>query len=87
MVVAVVGGAVGVREWPGQALSETLVEQLGARQLLVVLDNCEHLVEACAELVSTELHHIRGNREVAAGARLRAPAARSLTASALRAEP
>ena len=31
--------------------AETLAEQLHARDLLVVLDNCEHLVEVCAELV------------------------------------
>jgi predicted ATPase len=42
---------VGVRERPDQALVDTLAEQLHARHLLVVLDNCEHLVAACAELV------------------------------------
>jgi predicted ATPase/DNA-binding CsgD family transcriptional regulator len=52
MVAAVVASAVGVHERPGQALIDTLVEQLRARHLLVVLDNCEHLVEACAELVA-----------------------------------
>src|SRR5918993_764756 len=43
--------AVDVHERPEQALTDTLAEQLHARHLLVVLDNCEHLVEACAELV------------------------------------
>ncbi|MGH2749743.1 MAG: LuxR C-terminal-related transcriptional regulator [Actinomycetota bacterium] len=52
MVAAVVGAAVGVHERPDQALVDTLAEQLRARHLLVVLDNCEHLVEACAELVA-----------------------------------
>ena len=51
MVAAAVAAAVGVHERPGQALTDTLAEQLRARHLLVVLDNCEHLVEACAELV------------------------------------
>ena len=51
LVTAAVGGAVDVHERPGQALTDTLAEQLRARHLLVVLDNCEHLVEACAELV------------------------------------
>ena len=36
---------------PNRRLTDTLAEQLHARHLLVVLDNCEHLVEACAELV------------------------------------
>lgn len=35
---------------------ELLAEFLGPRQLLLVLDNCEHLLEACAELVSVFLH-------------------------------
>ncbi|GAB3484162.1 ATP-binding protein [Amycolatopsis cihanbeyliensis] len=34
---------------------DLLVEQLRARRLLLVLDNCEHLVEACARLVGTLL--------------------------------
>ncbi|MGH2946555.1 MAG: LuxR C-terminal-related transcriptional regulator [Solirubrobacteraceae bacterium] len=51
MVAPAVGAAVGVRERPDQALVDTLAEQLHARHLLVVLDNCEHLVAACAELV------------------------------------
>ena len=33
----------------------TLAEQLAARQLLLLLDNCEHLVGACAELVAAVL--------------------------------
>ncbi|MGH9153760.1 MAG: AAA family ATPase [Acidimicrobiales bacterium] len=52
MVAAAVGAAVGVHERPDQALADTLAEQLRARHLLVVLDNCEHLVGACAELVA-----------------------------------
>ena len=51
LVAPAIGAAVGVHERPGQALADTLAEQLQARNLLVVLDNCEHLVEACAELV------------------------------------
>ncbi|MGH2456807.1 MAG: ATP-binding protein, partial [Candidatus Limnocylindria bacterium] len=51
MVAAAVGGAVGVHGRPAQALVDMLAEQLHARHLLVVLDNCEHVVEACAVLV------------------------------------
>ena len=51
LVARAVGEAVDVHGRPGQLLSDTLLEQLHARHLLVVLDNCEHLVEACAELV------------------------------------
>ncbi|HWC10396.1 MAG TPA: LuxR C-terminal-related transcriptional regulator, partial [Acidimicrobiales bacterium] len=52
MVAPAVAGAVGVHERSQQALSDALAEQLRARHLLVVLDNCEHVVAACAELVA-----------------------------------
>jgi predicted ATPase len=52
MVAGVVAAAVGVRERPDQSLDDTLAERLRAQHLLVVLDNCEHLVEACAQLVA-----------------------------------
>jgi len=52
MVAPAVGGAVGVHERSQQALTDALAEQLRARHLLVVLDNCEHVVGACAELVA-----------------------------------
>ena len=51
LVAPAIGGAVDVHERPEEALTNTLAEQLHARHLLIVLDNCEHLVEACAELV------------------------------------
>jgi predicted ATPase/DNA-binding CsgD family transcriptional regulator len=47
--------ALGVREEAGRAVLETLQESLRARRLLLVLDNCEHLVEACADLADTLL--------------------------------
>ncbi len=43
--------ALGIREEPGQPLQETLALQLRAKHLLIVLDNCEHLVAPCAEYV------------------------------------
>ena len=52
MVAGTVAATMGVRERADQALVDTLVEQLAGRQLLVVLDNCEHVVAACAELVA-----------------------------------
>src|SRR5680860_1759676 len=46
LVAPAIGAAVDVHERPGQSLIDTLAEHLRARDLLVVLDNCEHLVEA-----------------------------------------
>jgi len=50
--VAAACGIVGER---GRAPSETLTATLRRRRALVVLDNCEHLVEECAELCRTLL--------------------------------
>ena len=50
-VAAAIAAAVGVRERSGQDLADTIAEELRPRHLLVVLDNCEHLVGACAALV------------------------------------
>ena len=44
-------GSMGVYERPGDAIEETLVDHLRERRLLLVLDNCEHLLDACRELV------------------------------------
>ena len=38
--------ALGVQERPGEPLADTLVEALADKEMLLVLDNCEHLVEA-----------------------------------------
>ena len=42
--------ALGLREVPGQGPLESLSTQLSKRELLLLLDNCEHLVGACASL-------------------------------------
>lgn len=46
---------VGVREAPGRALADCLLAALGSRQALLVLDNCEHLVEQVARLAGAML--------------------------------
>jgi predicted ATPase/DNA-binding SARP family transcriptional activator len=50
-----VAAALGVRETPAQPPAEALVAMLWPKQLLLVLDNCEHLVTACAQLSETLL--------------------------------
>jgi len=50
-----IASALGLREQPGRAVSEVLGEHLVSRHLLLVLDNCEHLVEACASLAASLL--------------------------------
>lgn len=47
--------ALGVRERGGRAGVEAVVHALGTRTVLIVLDNCEHLADACAGLAETLL--------------------------------
>jgi predicted ATPase len=49
-VAAVVAGALGVREQPGMSAAEAVARVLAGQQLLLVLDNCEHVIGALAEL-------------------------------------
>src|SRR5829696_1005005 len=55
LVPQAVASTLGVREQPGRSLTETLSGYLGSRKVLLVLDNCEHLVEACAKLAEVLL--------------------------------
>jgi predicted ATPase/DNA-binding CsgD family transcriptional regulator/DNA-binding XRE family transcriptional regulator len=50
LVPAVVAAALGVRERPGVPAAGALAGVLARRQLLLVLDNCEHVIGAAAEL-------------------------------------
>ena len=55
LVPKVVATALDVPEQPGRALTETLKESLRRKSLLLVLDSCEHLLSACAELADSLL--------------------------------
>lgn len=55
LVTREVAAALGVREESSRPLAATVVDSIRARHLLLVLDNCEHLVAACAALVETVL--------------------------------
>ena len=56
LVPQAVAGALGVREEPGKPLAQTLAEWLKAKHLVLVLDNCEHVLEDAAHLVDALLH-------------------------------
>lgn len=49
-VPVAVAAAVGAKEAPGRGLVETLAGLLQARPGLLVLDNCEHVIDGAAEL-------------------------------------
>src|SRR5262249_2794668 len=62
LVPQAVAAAVGVREAPGRPLVATVTDALRPRRLLLVLDNCEHLLDACARLADALLRacpHLR----------------------------
>jgi predicted ATPase/DNA-binding NarL/FixJ family response regulator len=50
LVVPRIASAIGVAEEPGRPLLDTLADALRPRQLLLALDNCEHLIDACAQV-------------------------------------
>ena len=49
-VASRVAAVTGVSEEAGRPLAETLADALRPRRLLLALDNCEHLIDACAQL-------------------------------------
>jgi predicted ATPase/class 3 adenylate cyclase/DNA-binding CsgD family transcriptional regulator len=55
VVPVAVARALGLPDQPGQSAVDSLVGFLRNRRVLVVLDNCEHLLDACARLVSAVL--------------------------------
>jgi len=55
LVPQAVASVLSVREEPGTPLIKTLTDYLRAKSLLLILDNCEHLIGAAAQLVETLL--------------------------------
>jgi predicted ATPase/DNA-binding CsgD family transcriptional regulator len=52
LVASAVVAMLGIDDEPRQSAEDTLIQALSTRELLVVLDNCEHLVTAVAALVA-----------------------------------
>jgi len=50
LVPQAVARALGISEQPGRPLEGTLVEAMRSKELLLVMDNCEHLIQASASL-------------------------------------
>lgn len=55
LLVHAVAQVLGVRETPGRPLTDALIKHLHSLTLLLILDNCEHLVGPCAHLTDTLL--------------------------------
>lgn len=62
LVPQAIASVVGIPERAGCTVTEALAEALRPKHLLLVLDNCEHLLTACVPLIETLLHtcaHLR----------------------------
>jgi predicted ATPase/class 3 adenylate cyclase len=55
LVVQSVASVVGVRETEAKPVAQSLIDHLKEKRLLLILDNCEHLLTACASLAETLL--------------------------------
>jgi predicted ATPase/DNA-binding XRE family transcriptional regulator len=49
--------AIGLRDEPQHPVIDMLCDYLQRKQMLIILDNCEHLLDACAQLAVTLLKH------------------------------
>lgn len=70
LLTQVVAAALDIRDQAGRPPSESIVDVFGQRQALVVLDNCEHVIDDAAKLVDIllrdcpELHILATSREI-----------------------
>lgn len=65
LLAVAVAEALGLQEEMPQPSTESMIDCLRTKQLLLVLDNCEHLVEACARLADALLGAAPGVRLLA----------------------
>jgi predicted ATPase/DNA-binding SARP family transcriptional activator len=65
LVAAQVMGALGVRQTGDVPVLEALIWRLRSAELLLILDNCEHLLDACAQLAGALLRAAPGLRVLA----------------------
>ncbi|MBL0937559.1 MAG: protein kinase [Gemmatimonadaceae bacterium] len=64
-VPAQIAAALRVPEMPGRERLDVLVDAIGSRDVLLVLDNCEHMLDAIASAVERLLHRCAGMRILA----------------------
>ncbi len=57
LIPRTVASVLNIAEHPGREILATLSDYLKARNMLLILDNCEHLVKDCAYLIEMLLQH------------------------------
>ena len=65
LIAETIASVLGLRESPHRSARHALLDYLRDRQVLLVVDTCEHVVAACAELISTLLREAPQLRVVA----------------------
>ncbi|MBA2586030.1 MAG: tetratricopeptide repeat protein, partial [Chthoniobacterales bacterium] len=65
LVVDAIAGAIGAKIEQGVSTVDALVRTLEGTKTLIILDNCEHLISACAEAVSALVRSGEGVRMLA----------------------
>ena len=65
LVPETVAAALRIKEEPGVRLEQTLVHGIGVQRMLLVFDDCEHVLEAVAQLIDHLLRGCEGLRVVA----------------------
>jgi predicted ATPase/class 3 adenylate cyclase len=60
MVPTAISEALGIGEQPGRAVLDGLLDALAFQSVLIVLDNCEHVIGACAKTADAILRHCPG---------------------------
>jgi predicted ATPase/DNA-binding winged helix-turn-helix (wHTH) protein len=65
LVAQTIASTLGVREGAQRSARDVLLDTLRDRELLLVLDTCEHLIDSCAELVEVLLREAPALRIVA----------------------
>lgn len=53
LVPQAIGMVFEIQETAGQSFSDALINFLRPREMLIILDNCEHVLSACADLVTS----------------------------------
>ncbi|GAA0536992.1 ATP-binding protein [Saccharopolyspora thermophila] len=65
LLVQAAATTLGIRDWSSRPTRDVLLGYLADKHILLVLDNCEHLVGACAEFVQVSLGAAPGLRVLA----------------------
>jgi len=61
-IALTVATELGIGDYAGGAIVDTVLEFLEGRELLLILDNCEHLIDACASFVDQLLRVCSGTK-------------------------